>query len=463
MTIAEAARQIRDGKLSCVELLNQCRKKIEALEPQLNAFIELRLEEAEAQARQLDYELAQGHWRGPLHGIPVAVKDVFCTRQGRTTAGSKIFAGYQPGYDATVVERLLTAGAVLVGKTNLHELAYGITSSNPHFGPVRNPWDPARIPGGSSGGSAVATSAGMVFMALGTDTGGSIRIPASFCGLVGLKPTYGLVSRFGMLPLGWTLDHVGPLARSVNDAALVLEVIAGHDPRDPYSARRTAALRLPVDCFGFEGLRLGVPRDYFWERLEPAVASALEEALEVARAEGATLVEVDWPDARDLTEAGRLILLAEAASVFEPYIDQKELFGKDVWLLLQQGRLLPATAYLQAQRFRAAAIQHWKKVWQQVDVVVTPTTPVTAPRIGQQTVLWTDGTEEDVRLAATRLVRAFNALGVPALSIPCGQDPQGLPIGMQLVGSWFAEDRLLAVGRCFERALGYEDWMSPAA
>ncbi len=277
MTLLEAAAALRARRVSAVELATESLARIESLEPRLNSFITVTGDRALARARQADRELAAaGVPLGPLHGIPVALKDLFATRGVRTTCGSKVYADFVPDYDAAVVERLEAAGAVVMGKLNMHELAYGVTSANPHFGPVRNPWDVERSPGGSSGGAGAAVAAETVFAAMGSDTGGSIRIPASFCGTVGLKPTYGRVSRYGALPLAYSLDHMGPLARTVRDAAVVLEAIAGHDRRDDTSSRRPIESYVPAEGCPIRGLAIGVPENYFFERLDPEVEAAVQ-------------------------------------------------------------------------------------------------------------------------------------------------------------------------------------------
>ncbi len=286
MTIEQAAAKLRAREVSAVELARESLRRIRELQPVLNAFITVTEDLALEQARTADDELGRGIDRGPLHGIPYALKDLFATRGIRTTAGSKIFADYVPDYDCAAFEKLTEAGAVLMGKTGMHELAYGITNDNPHFGPVRNPHDPARISGGSSGGSGAAVAADMVFFAMGTDTGGSIRIPAAYCGCVGLKPTFGRVSRYGVLPLAFSLDHVGPLARTVRDTALVMNAIAGFDQRDDSSSRRPVPDYLPAESYSLAGRRIGIPDNFFRERLAPAVEAALLVGIATSRKPG---------------------------------------------------------------------------------------------------------------------------------------------------------------------------------
>lgn len=452
MTIRQSASALRARKISASELVREALARIERLDDRLRAFITVTAEQALAEAAQADQELARGVDRGPLHGIPVALKDVFATRGVRTTCGSKIFADYVPDFDAAVTERLRAAGAVLIGKTNLHELAYGITSANPHYGAVHNPYDTERVPGGSSGGSAAAVAAGIAFMAMGSDTGGSIRIPAAWCGVVGLKPTFGRVSRFGVLPLDFSLDHMGPLAHSVRDAAIALQAIAGHDPRDETSSRQPVEPYLPPDEPSLAGLRIGLPANFYFERVAPGVAEAVQSAARLAEEAGAIVVPVRVPDVAGMNQISRVILLAEAAAVMQPYFARRDDFGEDVRLLLEQGMLLSATDYIQAQRLRRRFRDEYRRIWREIDFLFTPTTPIAAPRLGQSTVEWDDGVE-DLRLAATRFVRHFNMFGWPAISLPCGVDPAGLPLGLQIVGPPFSEARLLRVAAALEDRL----------
>lgn len=425
MTIDEAATKLRARAVSAVELAQESLQRIREAQPWLNAFITVTEELALEHAHRADEELARGIDRGPLHGIPYALKDNFATRGIPTTCGSKIFADRVPDRDSAVYRNLTEAGAVLMGKTGLHEWAYGITSDNPHFGTVRNPHDPSRIPGGSSGGSGAAVAANLVFFAMGTDTGGSIRVPASYCGCVGFKPVYGRVSRAGVFPLGFSLDHVGPLARTVRDAGLVMNAIA-EPPPPPTPARR-----------------IGVPENFFNERLSPPVEAAFDRALRNAEALGYRLVPITVPDPAEINTVGRVILLSEASAVLQPFLDRREDFGADVLSLLDQGRLVSATDYIDAQRLRKLYQKQWAKLWDIVDVVFTPTTPIQAPLIGKAKVA-----DEDVRLASTRFVRPFNVLGLPALSIPLSTS--SLPAGLQIVGQSFDEARLLAIGQSIE-------------
>jgi len=436
MNIRQAGAALRSREMSCLELTNRCLDHIAKQNGRLNAFITVTGEAARARAIELDRELAHGIDRGPLHGIPIAHKDLMWTRGILTTAGSKLYADFVPDRDAVVVEKLDRAGAVSLGKTGLHELAYGVTSENPHFGMIRNPRDLERSPGGSSGGSGAAVAAGMVYMATGTDTGGSIRIPAAFCGTVGLKPTYNAVDKTRVHPLSQTLDHVGPLARSVNDARLTFDAMA-----EPRSA--------PV---AFGQIRIGLPENFYFSGVDAEVAAAVLHAVRMAERTGARITPVEVPDIEALNAVGRVILSAEASALYEPQWSRRSDFGHDVLALLDQGRLVPATDYVNAQRLRRSLLQDFHTLFQSIDVLFTPTSPITAPRIGQKQVTL-DGESIDTRLAATRFVRAINVLGFPALSLPCGASKEGLPIGLQIIGRPFEEHLLLNLGESLEPLL----------
>jgi aspartyl-tRNA(Asn)/glutamyl-tRNA(Gln) amidotransferase subunit A len=445
MTIEQAAAKLRAKEVSAVELARESLRAIHANQARLNAFVTITEEVALAQAERADDELSRGIDRGPLHGIPYALKDVFSTKGIRTTCGSKILADHVPDHDSAVYEKLRTAGAVLMGKVGMQEFAYGITCNNPHFGAIRNPHDAERIPGGSSGGSGVAVAAEMVFFAMGSDTGGSIRIPAAFCGCVGLKPTSGRVSRFGVLPLDFSLDHMGPLTRSAEDAALVLQAIAGFDLRDDTSSKQPVGVLSDLPA-SIKGRRIGLPENFYNERLTPEVERAFAAAVRGAEAAGAHLVPLRVPNPAEINTVSRVILLAEASALMEPYLHRREDFGADVLALLDQGRLLSATDYINAQRLRRLYQQEWAKLWSnvgsKVDCIFTPTAPLVAPKIGEMQVE-IGGTQEDVRLASTRFVRAINVLGLPAITVPL--PVEGLPVGLQIIGRPFEEALIISV------------------
>ena len=436
MTILEAGAALRSRQISCLELMIRCLDHIGKLNPRLNAFLTVTAESARARAEELDLELASGRDRGPLHGIPIAHKDLISTKGVRTTSGSKLFADYVPNSNAQVVEKLDDAGAVMVGKTGLHELAYGITSDNPHFGTIRNPRNPEHIPGGSSGGSGVAVATGMALMATGTDTGGSIRIPASYCGVVGIKPTYGLVSVSGVQPLGFSLDHIGPLTATVGDARVSLDAMADGAKRKPAPA-------------SVREIRVGVPRNYYFTQVAPDVRDAVHNAAKRAEESGARVTPVQVPDIDAINAASLVILLSEAAALYEPYLDRQNEIGQDVRALLYQGSLVPATDYVNAQRLRKVLANEFRALFRTIDCLFTPATPITAPRIGQREVE-ISGEMLDTRLLTTRFARGFNALGFPALALPCGETPQGMPIGLQMVGRPFEESLLFKLGEALE-------------
>lgn len=438
MTIREASRALRSRQLSSVELTSQCLAQVAKLNPSLNAFITVTGEAALERAKTADREIAQGIDRGPLHGIPVAHKDLISTRGVRTTSGSKLFHDYIPDASAPIVERLEAGGVVMVGKTGLHELAYGITSDNPHFGAVRNPIDPARTPGGSSGGSGVAVATGMALMATGTDTGGSIRIPASFCGIAGLKPTYGLIDRSGIQPLGLSLDHVGPMTRTVADLGCALEAMLGEDER-----------RLRQAPASIQYIRIGLPENFYFSLVSAEARDAVHRMARKAEDLGARVIPVKVPDVDTLNDVARVILLGEASAIYERYMDRRQDFGADVLALLDQGRLVPATHYVNAQRLRKILTAEFRALFEGIDCLFTPATPTTAPLIGQYQIEL-DGQTVDTRLATTRVLRGINVLGFPALAMPSGHSADGLPLGLQIIGRPFEENLLLALGEALE-------------
>lgn len=450
MNIREIGRLLRSRKISCAELINQTFGDIRQRET-FNSFITLTEELAREQAVELDRELSNGHDRGPLHGVPIAHKDLFYLRGVRTTAGSLVFRDFIPEYDATIVARLRSAGAICIGKTNLHELAYGITSKNPHYGFVLNPRDTTRVAGGSSGGSATLVAGNFLPLCTGTDTGGSIRIPASFCGIVGVKPTYGRVSRHGVLPLAFSLDHVGPLGSCVEDCALAMNAMAGPDALDatcaPFPVPEIDLPSLPT----LAGVRVGVPENFFFDRIHPDVAGCVRRSISSMEQHGASLRALRVPDMAEAYLAARIVQLCETASLYAHYTDQ-HLFGTDVWRLIQQGTSIAGHEYVSAQRIRTLFRREFDALWKHIDVLATPATPMPAPLLNAETVE-IDGEQEDTRAAATRLARGINFIGEPALSLPCGTTAAGLPIGLQLIGPPFAEPRLLQIAKTFEALL----------
>jgi aspartyl-tRNA(Asn)/glutamyl-tRNA(Gln) amidotransferase subunit A len=448
LSIAEAAKLLRRKQLSPVELVDAALGRIERLNPALNAFITVVASHARREARAAEREIARGRWKGPLHGIPISLKDNIWTRGVRTTAGSKILADFVPKSESVVAESLARAGAILVGKTNLHEFAYGITNDNPHFGPVRNPWDRERIPGGSSGGSAAAVASGMCFASVGTDTGGSIRIPSALCGVVGLKPTFGLVSVERTVPLAISLDHAGPIARNVEDVCIVLGAIAGEYPK---GVVRPDYRKLEKRFS--KGFRIGWPEHYFFERVDGEVRSMIEEAAGIFRSLGGRIVRVPMPRlAGALLPATNDIALAEAAQYHEShgYFPARAVdYGADVRKRLELGAKVPAVDYLRGLAKKPEAMADFDAAFEHVDAILAPSTPIPAPRIGQDEIE-IGGEKETVRSALVRMNRPANFTGHPAISIPCGFARGGLPAGMQLIGPHWSETRLLAIATAYE-------------
>lgn len=459
MSLADVAALIRSKTVSPIEVSDAALERIEKLNPKLNAIWTVTAELARQQARAAEVEILKGDYRGPLHGVPVALKDLVYTRGIRTTAGSKILANFIPEYDATVVEKLNIAGAVLVGKTALHEFAYGVTNENPHFGPARNPWNPERVPGGSSGGNGVAIASGMCYGAIGSDTGGSIRIPSSFCGIAGLKPTRGRVSMFGVYPLGPTLDHVGPMARYVVDVGLLYQNIAGFDPKDDFSedhALGEIGLRKSL-----KGMRVGVPKNYFFDSLEPEVEVLVRKAVSVLKEIGAEIVPVTIPSMEDVTKANIVLLSAEAYAGHQEHLEKRpDDIGADVRARIEKGRKVSGADYVRAHLIRMRVRRELQELFLRVNVILAPTTPMTAfPIAGAGS-----ASQEKVaqqRVATTKLLRGFNATGHPALSVCCGFDSQGLPVGLQIIGGLWDEATVLHAGYAYEQATNWHAHRPP--
>ena len=448
---------IRSGEISPVDIIDAHLSRIRATEPVLNSFITVLADEATAAARQAERDVSAGRYRGPLHGIPVGLKDLFNTGGVRTTSGSRIYDNFIPAQDCTVAARFREAGAILLGKLNMHQFAYGPTGENPDYGHMHNPWDPERVSGGSSGGSGSAAAAGQCTITTGSDTGGSIRIPAALCGIVGLKPTYGRVSRHGLTPLAWSMDHPGPMVRTVEDAAITMNVIAGHDPNDVSSANLpvpdyTAALTGEI-----HGLRIGVPRQYMEAPLDPEVRQAVTGALEQMEAMGAEVIEVEFPEFNDAAAISTTMLMAEATACFRDLLasDGNRLY-EPVRLRLEAGLFISAADYLRAQQGRAVFDRAARRLLEDVDLLAGPSEPVTAPPLLQQQVL--AGEQEIGTVAAlTQYTRPYNITGFPAISVPCGFSSESMPIGLQLAGRPFDEETVLRAAHAYEQST---DWHS---
>jgi aspartyl-tRNA(Asn)/glutamyl-tRNA(Gln) amidotransferase subunit A len=442
-TVQEIAARVTSRAVSAVDVTETALERIAQHDQRLNSFIRVVPDGALEAAREVDDAVRAGRPVGPLAGVPVALKDLIDLAGVPTTAGAHRRFHHTPPTDASVVTRLRSAGAVIVGKTGLHEFAYGVTNINPHTGPVRNPWDLERIPGGSSGGSGAAVAAGFVAAALGTDTGGSIRIPAGLCGVTGFKPTFGRVPVDGVVPLSWTLDHVGPLARTAADAAVVFSVLA-QVPEVLAELSR-----------GLTGLRLSVPEEFFWEELDRDVMSCCQDAVRVLTSGGAVRRSTAFPHASECGAAAAVILAAEAAAYHERHLrEHPDAFGDDVRVRLDRGLFLSAADYLAAQRARAYLIREATRALEGVDILVVPTTPAPAARIEGDT---SHGARASLALSVryTRFTNPFNLLGFPALSIPCGLSRDGLPIGLQIVGRPFDDATVLRVGHAYQQLT---DW-----
>ncbi len=457
--LVDIASNIRRRELSSAEITDSVLSRIEALESQLNAFITVLAEPARRQANEADREIAAGGYRGPLHGIPVSVKDLFWTAGVRTTGGSRLLRHWIPNTSATVVNRLRQAGAVLIGKANMYEFAYG--SVHTDVGPARNPWDPLRSTGGSSSGSAAAVAAGMGYGSVGSDTGGSIRIPAAFCGIVGMKPTYGRVSRHGAIPLSWSCDHMGPMTRTVADCAALLKVIAGTDPLDSTSSE------LPVSDYSLElerdvsALRIGIAPSYLRENIAPSALSVIENAIQHFQGLGASIQAVDPPSPSDLVPVLLAIMSAEAAAYHLPALRaESDMFSDAVRERLELGALTPATTYIHAQRLRKQVMEQMRDAMSRVDILLMPTSPMTAPLIDEDL-----STSEDAHpeLLAARInyTGPFDLTGFPALSIPCGFVESGLPVGMQLVAKPYEEEILLSAAWAYEQSNSWHQRLPP--
>jgi aspartyl-tRNA(Asn)/glutamyl-tRNA(Gln) amidotransferase subunit A len=444
--ISELAARFRQKEISPVEITRDCLDAIAQLNPLLNAFITVMADSALEEARSAEAEIRRGEWRGPLHGIPVALKDLIDTAGVRTTAASGLYKDRIPLQDAEVVRRLRAAGAVIIGKNNLHEFAYGGSSLVSYFGDVRNPRDPERIAGGSSGGSAAAVVAGMACAAIGTDTAGSVREPAALCGCVGLKPTYGRVSIRGVIPLSTSLDHVGPLARSVADAAIVLQAIAGYDEHDITSSNVPVADYAGAVYEDVKRLRVGVPREYFFDDLDAEVRSAVEDALRIVQN---MVAEVE--DVRLNVPTNRTLQAAESYAYHAENIAQhSELFSPETVRRIRSGENVTAAEYIARRRELGEARRTIAGVFADVDVIVTPTIPIPAPTIAE---LKAD--PEALRPAELKLLRntrPFNVWGLPAISVPCGSTKNGLPIGLQIAGPHWREDLVLRLAYAFEQS-----------
>lgn len=449
LDLTAAAELVKPKKVSPVELTRACLDRIEKLDPLLNAFITVTAESALAEARAAEEEIAQGRWRGALHGIPIALKDIVETAGVKTSAASALYDSYIPHHDAEIVHRLRHAGAVFLGKLSLHEFAYGGSGVISHYGPVRNPWNPEHITGGSSSGSAAAVAAGMCYGAVGTDTSGSIRLPASFCGIVGFKPSYGLVSIRGVIPLSWSYDHVGPMTRTVADAAALLQVLAGYDEREIHSLEFEESDYVAALEASPSGLRIGVPRKHFWTDLDDEISRSLDEALSMLTSLVTEIKELTIPVDED-----RTVFKGESFAVHQKYLAAKsEQYQPETLRRIRSGADVSATEYIhkfqELQTMRRCAGELFKDI----DLIVTPTSPVLPPRFSA--IEADPSTLRPMELTMLKNTRPFNVLGLPTISVPCGFSKAGLPIGMQITGSLGNEALVLSLAHAYQRETGW--------
>ena len=448
----ELSRLIREKQVSPVELIDAHLARIEATEPTLNSFITLLPDHARQEARRAEAQIQAGNYRGPLHGIPVGLKDLFNTAGVRTTSGSRILDNFIPDEDCTVAAKFQQAGAIMLGKTNMHQFAYGPTGENFDYGHMHNPWNIEMVTGGSSGGSGSAAAAGQCTITMGSDTGGSVRIPSALCGIVGLKPTYGLVSRAGLTPLSWCLDHPGPMVRTVEDAALTLNVIAGYDPKDQATTAREVPDYTMALSGSVEGLRIGLVKEFFDAPLDEEVEMAVRAALDQLAELGATVTEVSLPMFPDAQVISGTILMSEAAAYHRDLLaSDGDKFTPSVRLRLEAGLFVTAADYLKAQQARARFNAEMANLFNEVDLLAGPTEPITAPPILAPEV--TIGSDVVGTTAAlTQFTRPYNISGTPAISVPCGFSEAGLPIGLQLAGRAFGEATVLRAAHAYEQA-----------
>jgi aspartyl-tRNA(Asn)/glutamyl-tRNA(Gln) amidotransferase subunit A len=463
--MTELARLIAARAVSPVEVARAHLDRIAALDGKLKSYITVTGETALAAARAAEAAVMAGGALGPLHGVPVGLKDLYCTKGVRTTGGSRILADWVPSEDATVVSRLAGAGAVLLGKLNMHEFAYGPEGVNPHYGSPWNPWDPHahRVCGGSSSGSGAAVAAGLCPGALGSDTGGSIRIPSSLCGISGIKPTYGRVSRAGVLPLAWSLDHVGPMCRSAADCALMLGAMAGYDPRDPTTSVLPVPDYMAALTGSVKGLRVGVLRGFFTDSAGAAQREAVGQAVKTLEGLGASIHEVNLETMKLTAGASYAVISAEAYAYHEQWVKTRAReYGADVIERLRVGAFVSGADYLKGQRVRSLVRGEVEAGLARLDVLVAPATPIAATEVGQSDVE-IDGERLGVRPSLIRFTRPFNLTGHPAASVPCGLTPDGLPIGLQIIGRPFDEATVLRVADAYQRATDWHTRRPPLA
>jgi aspartyl-tRNA(Asn)/glutamyl-tRNA(Gln) amidotransferase subunit A len=463
MTLTAVAKAIASKQFSSHEVTRSCLHRVAQWQPKLNAFMAVEAEAALKAADEADAALAKGQSGGSLHGVPLAHKDMYYDAGHVVTCGSLIRRDFVATTTSTALQRLKDAGTIRLGSLQMVEFAYGPTGHNYHHGAVHNPWKSGHITGGSSSGSGSAVAARLTFAALGSDTGGSIRMPAHFCGVTGLKVTWGRVSRAGAMPLSQSLDTVGPLARTVEDCALLLGLMAGADPEDPTASLAPVPDYMAATAASIKGLKIGVPTSFYVDELDADVAKALDETIALLKREGADIVKVELPDQRQLSAACQIMLATEAAAYHKRWlIERPQDYGPQVLMRLQNGLAIPGVLYLEAMRWRGPALAAHIAATSDVDAVLAPVAPVAAPTIVESDVGNSPNAEAVIQ-RLTRFTRPINYLGLPSLSIPSGFNPNGLPIGMQLVGRSFDEATLLTIGAAFQRATDFHEKVPPAA
>ena len=452
---------IASKELSPVDLIKAHLDRIEATDSKLNSFITLAAEQALLTARDAEREIQSGRYRGPLHGIPIALKDLFYVQGMRNTSGSKMFDDFMPSFDGTIGSRFRQAGAIILGKLNLSQFAFGPTGENADYGDMHNPWDITRISGGSSGGSGTAAASGQAAITMGTDTGGSVRIPSALCGLVGMKATYGLLSRHGLVALSWTLDHPGPMTRTVEDCALALNAIAGHDPLDVTSAKVEVPDYRAALNGDIRGLRIGVPKEYYEAPLDPQVSAAVSEALDNLKKLGADVSEVSWPVYHDSHAIVTTLLYAEAAAGHrKTVLSRGQDYDPAVRMRLETGLFITAAEYIQALRARNVYVSQTEALFDSVDLLVGPMEPTVAFPIGQREVK-IDGRVIDSVPLLTQYTRPFNITGYPAVTVPCGFSLDGLPMGLQMAGRPFEETTVLNAAYAYQQTTEWHNRRPP--
>jgi aspartyl-tRNA(Asn)/glutamyl-tRNA(Gln) amidotransferase subunit A len=451
-SLEELSNALKEKQISPVEVTQQLIDRIESVDKNINSYITVAHEKALASANQAEKEILTGDIKGPLHGVPVGLKDLIYTKEIKTTMGSEIYQDFLPDYNATVTDKLEEAGAIIIGKLNTHQFAYGPTGDRSYYGAVKNPHDPSKITGGSSSGSGAAVAAFLCYGALGTDTGGSIRIPASMCGIVGMKPTFGRVSKYGVFPLSQTLDHIGPMTRTVKDNAILLHAIAGYDKNDQYSVHEDKEDFTRELDKGLKDTVIGIPTSFYFEKLEQDVKKQIQDAITVFQRLGAKVVEVDLPNLEQISLALHTILRCDAYSVHAQRLQEYPIqWDHEVKERLLLGAETKGYEYAKALEYRHIAINAYKEVLNKVDVILAPTVPILPTNLDQRKIDLPGYEGQHVRTPITRLTGPTNLNGFPSLSVPCGFSKSGLPIGMQLIGKPLDEAKLYRFGYAFEQ------------